>query len=196
MRITDFNLPKLCHKMSNTFEIRIGKMRNSTERCRKCERYFPRETRATSAAFPIFALAQKYDIWRKLAKVQGITTLFRVLCKSRCKALSLRTKVVRDSNTGVNQNLKENRNTPWIVERGKKGEMKKKKKIMALEQMAPQNVAQLVETREPIVPLNRRFASLRVESEGGWKSPRFFHEATLLQGYDDQAIPILGKTKL
>lgn len=123
MRITDFNLPKLCHKMSNTLEVRIGKMRNSTERC-----YFPCETRATSAAFPIFALAQKYDIWRKLAKVQGITTLFRVLCKSRCKALSLRTKVVRDSNTGVNQNLKENRNTPWIVERGKKGELKKKKK--------------------------------------------------------------------
>ena len=126
MRITDFNLSRFCHKMSNTLEVRIGKMRNSTERCRKCECYFPRETRATSAAFPIFAFAQKYDIWGKLAKVQGITTLFRVLCKSRCKALSLRTKVVRDSNTGANQNLKENRNTPWIVERGKKGELKKK----------------------------------------------------------------------
>lgn len=67
---------------------------------------------------------------------------------------------------------------------------------MALEQTGNrENVVQLVETQEPIVLLNRRFASFpRVESgEEWWRSARFFHGTTLLEG--DRAIPILGKAE-
>lgn len=90
---------------------------------------------------------------------------FRVLCKSRYKALSSWTKVVRGSNSGVNRNRKENGNT--VGGEGKleiKREREKEKKgeekiIMALEQTGNrENVVQLVETQEPIVLLNRRFA--------------------------------------
>lgn len=98
---------------------------------------------------------------------------FRVLCKSRYKALSSWTKVARGSNSGVNRNRKENGNTVEGRVGNKKrggeregGKEEEEKIIMALEQTGNrENVVQLVETQEPIVLLNRRFASFpRVES--------------------------------